>query len=126
MKSNKNYIMSEHDGINNNDLLTLYDLLCQKSQSKIFLNRAASQSDVLISGKDCFSELPIEIKVKTIYEILHLFQCRFISADLGNIKGSHQAGVFTVSKKISNAMSAKLINQSATGLFEQEIDLLTV
>jgi CRISPR-associated endonuclease Csn1 len=48
------------------------------------------------------------------------------SADLKEIGGSSKTGVTLISKKISGYRECKLINDSVTGLYEKEVDLLTI
>lgn len=126
IKVNKEYQVSEYDGITENDLVSIYDSLYQKFVNGIFTKRPACQRETLKSGREPFSQLDIELKSKTIYEILHLYQCKPFTADLCTIGGSKNAGLCLINKCITKSSTATLINQSATGLFEQEIDLLTV
>ena len=48
------------------------------------------------------------------------------SVDLHLIKGSAATGTMKLNKKVSNAEELKLIDQSVTGVFSREIDLLTI
>ena len=60
-------------------------------------------------------------------EILKILHANVLLGDLKLIDESGQAGVMVTSGKFSEIKgihSIKLINQSITGLFEQEIDLL--
>ena len=59
-------------------------------------------------------------------EILHLFQCRPLGANLVLIGASAHTGIITIGKEISKCNSAKLINQSVTGIYERAVDLLTI
>lgn len=52
--------------------------------------------------------------------------CNSATADLQKIGGSSKCGAAKISKNLSGCESVKLINQSVTGLYEEEIDLLTV
>ena len=42
------------------------------------------------------------------------------------VDGSNKSGVTYLNKKIMNAQELKLIDQSVTGVFSREIDLLTI
>ena len=126
MKENKNYIIDDSDKITHEDIMSIYQLLTDKASDGIYEARPASQKNTLINGKERFAQLSMEEQCKTIGEIMHLFQCRFMSADLSKIGGVSQAGVFMVSNQLSKYKSAKLVNQSVTGLFVNEIDLLEV
>ena len=46
--------------------------------------------------------------------------------DLSKIGIGKQSGQITQNKKITGCKEFKLVNQSVTGLYENEIDLLTV
>jgi CRISPR-associated endonuclease Csn1 len=52
--------------------------------------------------------------------------CNSASADLRLIGGISNAGVATINKNVSGYREYKLINDSVTGLYEKEVDLLTV
>jgi CRISPR-associated endonuclease Csn1 len=45
---------------------------------------------------------------------------------LKEIGGSAKTGVTLISKKVSGYKDFKLINNSITGMYEKEVDLLTV
>ena len=47
-------------------------------------------------------------------------------ADLKCIGGSSKTGVTMINKKISDNVEFKLINESVTGLFRKEVNLLTI
>lgn len=119
------------DNIKDQGLLDLYDNLLWKLKCSIFSNRKTNLSEVIEKGRDIFIVLSINDKVFVIKEILLLFQSVNNGVDLsliGNInkktnKPIPSAGKATVPKKI-NEKEFKLINQSITGLFENELDLL--
>ena len=68
----------------------------------------------------------LEEQCVVLGEILHLFQCKPVTANLILIKEGATAGKIQKTKIISNCKNVKLIAQSPTGLYEQVIDLLTV
>lgn len=113
-------------GVDRDKNVEVYDELTQKHSTGIYKKRAASQAETLNKGRDKFVDLSIIEQCKQIIEILHLFECSFVSADLKMIGGSGQAGVFMVGKEISKNDSAYMICQSVTGLFENKIDLLKI
>ena len=58
-------------------------------------------------------------------QVINILHANVLSGDLTSIGEAKNSGVTTISNKMqSGYKSAKLINQSITGLFEQEIDLL--
>ena len=118
--------ITENDGITPEENLKMYDELCRKQKETIYSHRPASQCDKLLGGREQFAKLPCEEQCIVLNEILHLLQCKPISANLKQIGGGSQAGTMKINKIITNCEEAKLIHQSVTGLFEQEIDLLAL
>lgn len=68
----------------------------------------------------------MEGQVKIIFEILKLTQLSVMTADLSAIGETANAGKTLISKEITNSAEFYLINQSVTGIFEEQVDLLTV
>ena len=64
--------------------------------------------------------------VKVLMQILQLTQCANLGADLSLIGGAKKSGVMLISKEITKCQEFKLIHQSPTGIFENEIDLLNI
>lgn len=125
LREDRNYKLDEHDGIKDSDLINLYDVLYEKIGG-IYKKRQLTQMPVLEKGRGLFVAMSIEEKAKQINEIMHLFQCNAKSSDLSKIGGAPNAGVLVVGNEISRYSDVRLIAQSPTGLFEKEIDLLTV
>ena len=71
-------------------------------------------------------ELSREEKCVVLSEILHMFQCQSSTSNLKLIDGSGQAGKLRVNKNITKCKQISIINQSPTGIYEQEIDLKKV
>ena len=105
--------------------------MLQKLRNSIFANRIKNLSEVVEAGRDLFINLDIEDKAFVVKEMLLLFQSINNGVDLrliGNInkntkKPIKASGKTLLSKKL-DYKEVKLINQSITGLFENEIDLL--
>lgn len=119
-------MVNEYDEITMVENLELYDTLLRKHKDTIYAKRPADQIKTMEEGREKFENLSIEDQCMVLTQILHLFQCKPITADLRNIGGGPTAGKIQVNKNISKIQSVKLVNQSVTGLFQQEIDLLTV
>lgn len=119
------------DNIKDQDLLDLYDNLLYKLKYSIFSNRIKNLSEIVENGRDIFINLSTEDKVFVLNEILLLFQSINNGVDLsliGNVnkktnKPIKASGKTLLSKRL-NYQEIKLINQSITGLFENEVDLL--
>lgn len=126
IRNDKNYKIDEYDHVSNEDMMALYDCLQNKASNTIYSVKLASPLNVIVKGREHFSHLSIADKCKLLNEMLHLFQCNSLTSNLTLIDGKARSGVLTINKDITKYCSAKLINQSVTGLFEQETDLLTV
>lgn len=105
-------------------LVELYDQLLHKLKDEVYSIVLSAQINNLEKGRELFMSLSIEEQIITLSEILHLFACKSISSNLSSIGGAGRAGILTLGKNISKLEQISIINQSPTGLFEQEIDLL--
>ena len=114
------------EGITKENNLRLYNVFLDKQKDTIYCKRPAAQVELLLNEKEKFINCTLEEQSIILNEILHLLQCKPLTADLTLIGGSKYAGKIQVNKIISNFNKVLLVNQSATGLFKQEIDLLTV
>lgn len=118
--------ITENEEISSEKNLDLYDELCNKQKDTIYQYRPTSQYENLVKGRETFAKLSCEEQCIVLNEILHLLQCKPITADLSLIGGSKHSGKILVSKVITKCESIKLVNPSVTGLFWQEIDLLAL
>ena len=125
MKEDKKYVVNDYDHISNEEIIDLYDALTTKLKG-IYKKRHSSQISVIEDGRRLFLDMTIEAKIKMISEYLHLFQCNAVASDLSSIGGASHAGILVVGNEISKLSDVRLISQSPTGLFESEVDLLTV
>lgn len=71
-----------------------------------------------------FEELSIAQQVKVLLEILKLSQRLNQGADLTLLGGAKKTGTSKIGKKISELQECKVINQSVTGMYVNEVDLL--
>ena len=118
--------INSFDRISKDENCVLYDLFIAKLNNSIYKSRPANLSKKLADKKDNFETLSVEEQCIVLGEILHLFQCKPVTADLTLLGEAKNAGKVQITKKISACKSVKLINQSSTGLFEQVIDLLRI
>lgn len=125
-KENKNVKITEKDGIDENMLIQLYDTFLWKIQNTIYGVRLSAQEKTLEEKRDAFLGLALEEKSLVLYEILHIFQCNGSSANLKSIGGSGSAKILPMNNNITKCQQICIINQSLTGVYEQEIDLLGV
>lgn len=125
-KENKNLKIVSADKIIEEDLINLYDVFLDKLQNTIYKKRLIAQVKTLIEKRKIFVELGMEDKCIVLGEILHLFQCQSESANLKSIGGPESAGILVMNNNITGCNRISIINQSVTGIFEKEIDLLAL
>lgn len=116
-------IREEYDRINKEMNLRLYDTLTNKHSKSIFLKRPANQSSLLQNGRELFTAMSLEDQCIVLNEILNLFKCRPITADLTSLKGSKNAGNMALTKNLINNETILIRYQSNTGLFSRDMDL---
>ena len=97
-----------------------------KIRHSIYGVRLSSQEKTLVNGKEKFIDLSVEAKCQVLYEILHLFQCQSGASNLKMIGGPASAGILVMNNNISKCKNISIVNQSPTGIYEKEIDLLRV
>ena len=126
LKANKTYAIHAYDGITEDSLHELYQVFLDKLQKPPYTIRLGAQVETLEKGKEKFHKLSLENKCQVLFEILHLFQCNSIAADLSKVGGPGHAGIMVLSNEISKCNYISIIHQSPTGIYEQEINLKTI
>lgn len=102
----------------------IYDMLLAKSSNSLYKNRPASQTTDLQEQRDVFEKLSLADQIHVIGEVLKLFKCASASANLKLLDKGNACGVIKVSNNILKFKQCVLINQSPTGVFEHEVDLM--
>ena len=115
-----------HNLISKDRNTALYELLLEKHLNSIYAKRPNPIGHMLRNGRSAFEDLSLEGQAKALINILQQSGIGFPNSDLTSIGGSAHSGVMLTSKNISKNKEIKLINESVTGLYRQEIDLLTV
>ena len=123
--------LTEEQLSNNQELsskrnIELYNILKEKHMKTIYKNRPNPVGDKLEEWQEHFELLSLSKQIYVLLQLLQLSQLINIGADLTDIRGKKQTGIMLLNKKISGKLEFKLINQSVTGLYENEVDLLTV
>lgn len=106
--------------------MELYDILVEKHINHIYAKRPNPMGEKLLKGKEEFARLSLENQCYVLKQILNLTQLGNYSADLTLIGESKKTGVTLISKDITNCKEFLLINQSVTGLYESQIDMLNI
>lgn len=117
----KDAVITEYDGVSDDNTLALYDLFVKKLSSSIYRKKYATQADFLCQSKDKFMNLPLEERCEVLGSILHLFQCNPVLSDLHLLGGKKSTGTILLNKKIKPEDHVYLIEQSVTGFFEKRI-----
>lgn len=106
--------------------MRLYEEYINKHENTIVAKRPNPMAKLLTSGKEQFERLDLEKQINVIYEINNLSKVGITVANLKDIGGASISGKMLNSKNITSSKEFKLINQSITGLYLNEIDLLKV
>lgn len=102
----------------------LYHELMLKHRNFIYCRRPNPVGNKLAEWEEKFGELTIKEQVTVLLEVLKLSQRLNQGANLTLLGGAAKTGVSLISKKIGELDECKIINQSVTGLFTSEMDLL--
>lgn len=125
LEKNPNKEVSEaFDGLHDETLLALYDVLTDKLENTIYRKRPANQAENLRKGREEFCKLALSQRAFVLNEILTMLRCdNATTADLTLIGGSKNAGNIAISKNTMGKSRLVLIHQSVTGLFENRVIL---
>lgn len=115
---------TEYDGISTDMNLKLYDFMKDKLRRSIYQIKFLQQADNLDNTREKFMGISMANQCVVLKEILNLFSCAPVTANLKLLGLGGQAGTTRTHRTVSNRQTAKLIHQSITGLFEHMQDLL--
>ena len=116
-------IRPAYDKLTPEENLQLYDAFTQWLTSGIYAKRLSLQGKFLLEKRDAFAALSPEAQVRQLMEILHLFQCNPVAANLSELGGVAHAGILLASKNIDGKVPVFIVHQSVTGYFTQEVRL---
>ena len=116
----KNNITSEQN-------CQLYDLLLEKMSNNIYGVMFSDLAEKLVLEKSKFEKIDLVEQCKTIKNILIILKNNASKGDLKNIdiKSNGAIRLNNNISKIKDVKSIKLINQSVTGLYETEVELVS-
>lgn len=106
--------------------IELYEIILRKYSTTILNKRLSKMDKKLINAKDRFCILNVKEQSQVLINVFVLSRIGDNQTDLSKIGIGKQSGQITQNKKITGCKEFKLVNQSVTGLYENEIDLLTV
>ena len=116
----------EKKGITKENNLVLFGKLTDKHNNSIFSKRPNPVGSKLFDGKEKFEKLKITEQIYVLLQILQLSKTINRGADLTAIGGVKATGVSLLNKKFSDNKEFVLINQSVTGVYRNEVDLLKI
>lgn len=123
-KYNRFETVSEQITKENN--MKLYEQLLDKHVNGIYAKRPNPIGPKLQMKQKAFEALSLEQQCKVLSEILKVSAIGGAGADLSLINEGKTCGTMKVTKKFEKVTEIILINQSVTGVFESQIDLLTI
>lgn len=126
---NNNYQYSqEHDIVNSNDNIKLYDIYLGKYEKTIYAKRLNSPYLILKKGKEKFESLNILQQCQCLLSIHSTFGRLSGGCDLEKIGGSKLSAKTTLSSGISNwaknFSNVQIIDSSVSGLWEKKSENL--
>lgn len=127
LSQNQNRLLNKYDGISVEENVALFDTLVDKMCNTVLRLRFGDMGAKIAGKADDFAALAPEAQCVVLAEILKMLHANVVMGDLTLIGLAKNAGSLLTNVKISqikNIVSIKLIHQSITGLFEQQIELL--
>jgi CRISPR-associated endonuclease Csn1 len=127
-KEAKRLLSAEDYELTAEENLKTYDIFIEKFNGK-YKMIPDGLGEKLSDKRELFKSLGIEKQAEILNEVLHGFQCNSTAVNLKRIEefgGSSAAGVIDLMNDLTKFESVKLISQSPSGLFENEIDLKTI
>lgn len=117
----------EKDKIKLEDTKSLFDTISGKTPIYNKIPSLEAPMEKVARSKAQFVQLSLKEQCKAIQELLKVFSCNAERADLSSfIPKASQVGMITTGNSLSSLDSVFLINQSPTGLYEEQIDLKTI
>lgn len=122
----KNLEITSFDRITAQENLTLYQLFLDKLRVPQYAALYPTPLKELEARREKFAALEIKAQCEVLVQILNLFACTSDKMNLKLLGGKENMGIVQRTKNLKADSDMRLIHQSVTGVFEKEIDLLTV
>ncbi len=116
--------VTERDGISREGNEAMYSFFQDKLKANVYHKLLGNMEKDLRNSRDAFSAKSTGEQARILLEILKAFRCNAQNANLSELCGKGTVGRVLVSKKLDGCLSAAVIHQSVTGLFEVREDLL--
>ena len=127
LSQNQNRLLNKYDGISVEENVALFDALMDKMSNSVLSLRFGAMGAKIADKREVFCALTPEEQCVVLAEVLKILHANMMCGDLTNIQLAKGAGALYTNMKISEikgVTSVKLIHQSITGLFEQQVELL--
>ncbi len=111
--------VNRFDELSVEENIELFDLLVKKMTSTIFKVKFLDMGKKIEAKRDKFLEISIERQCYVLNQILNILHANVMSGDLRDIGLAGQAGIIKTNMDLSGISgTVEIVNQSATGLFE--------
>lgn len=123
----KDRSINKFDNICEEKNIEVFDLLIAKMTKSLFNVKFNDFGNKVSAKRTLFISLPLEKQCVVLSELLKILHANVMTGNLKDIGEGSTVGKMKINSKISeikNAKSIKLIDQSVTGLFEKETELL--
>ena len=114
-------ILAKRFSISKEENQDMYLLFLEKEKNTIYSLRPANQAKLLENKFDKFRDLNILDQCKILIQIVNLFTCNPVNADLTAIEGGKSVGRVAITNKIKPETRIELLRSSPTGVFTKEV-----
>lgn len=116
--------ITEHDEISARLNSDIYEYFLEKCSCNVYSDFLKNMKVDMISNKSVFEKMSVLEQCSLLLEVLKAFRCNAQNPDFTNLCNKKTVSRIAKNMNISKAKSARLINQSVTGLYETSLDLL--
>lgn len=116
--------ITKYDGISKESNVKLYEWFFERLNSNSYKPLFTSVIKDMDSCREKYEDLCVLNQSKILLEILKLFKCDRQCPNFELLNGKKSVGIIYASSSLNKVISAYLINQSVTGLYEVKVDLL--
>lgn len=116
--------LTEWDGITETQNNELYEYFIKKCHANVYYPLFRNMVADMEACREKFAGLPIFSQCRVLREILKAFKCNRQNPNFELLNGKKSVGIILFSKSVNTQISAYLIDQSVTGLYEYKTDLL--
>ncbi len=115
------------NGVSQEENVTIYNLLLDKLENTVLSVKFSKTANTMRKNRNVFIKLPLKRQCEVLMQLLNILHANAVQGDLTLIGGAKDSGTVTTGGKIlpsKSIKSFKFIDQSVTGLFEKEIEIV--